>query len=162
MHIQDEHLNNGETKQQMKHFYGNRLQTNTPLEEPVSQHPISASLPTNKTEIDNAMDIDPVLWQSSDGVTDQFNHITESFGRQASSDDNDGGPAMDEELPSTISITELFDFMQRAWILPHEHSMSRSLHEELELYELIDLDGTGEGSVDVEIDHVLESILHHV
>ena len=162
MHIRDEHLNNGETKQRMKRFYGNRSQTNAPLEEPVSQHPISASLPTNETEIDDVMDIDPVLWWSSDGVTDQFNHITESFGRQASSDDNDGGPAMDEELPSTISIAELFDFTQRAWILPHERSASRSLHEELELYELIDLDGTGEGSVDVEIDHVLESILHHV
>ena len=139
------------------------METSTPLEEPVPQHLTPTYPPTDETEISDATDIDPMLQQlSSDGVTwaDEFNYITASFGRQANSDNNDG----DEKMPLflSIKINELFDFTQRSWISPHERSASRSLNEELELYELLDLDAAGEEGVDVEINHTLDSILHHV
>jgi hypothetical protein len=56
----------------------------------------------------------------------------------------------------------LFDFTKKSWIPLHELTASRSLDEELELYELLDLDAPGEEGINVEIDHTLESVLHHV
>jgi hypothetical protein len=55
--------------------------------------------PTDKMGMDIAMEIDPDL-RSQGGIADKFNQITESFGRQASRDDNDGS----EGMPSVISI----------------------------------------------------------
>ncbi len=165
MHIQDEHLRNGKTKEHMKRFFG-RSQTSAPLAQPVSQHTsVSAPPPTDETEMDSAMDINPVLQQPSE-LIDKFNHITELFGRLASGDDDDGG----EQMPSanqdkdqvSIAIADLFNFTNRIWIPAHERSTSWSLDEELELYELLDLDVPGEEDVNVEFDHALDSMLHHV
>lgn len=102
------------------------------------------------------MEIDPAL-QSPDDVINEFNHLTGSFARQAGEDDDDG----DGRMPSVIEIkiVKLFDFTKKSWIPSHERSASRSLDEELELYELLDLDAPG---VNVEIDHALDSVLHHV
>lgn len=170
MHIRDEHLRNGETKARMKRFFGQRSQdsqTSAPSVQPVSQQPsTSAPPPPDETETDNTtqMDIDPAILQSESeslgGVDDEFNRITGSFGRQASGDDNDGIG----EMPSVISIeiAELFNFANRAWISQQERTTSRSLDEELELYELLDLDAAGEEDFNIEIDHTLDSLLHHV
>jgi hypothetical protein len=40
--------------------------------------------------------------------------------------------------------------------------MSQSLNEELELYELLDMDAAGEDDINIEIDPTLDSLLHHV
>ena len=45
-------------------------------------------------------------------------------------------------------------------MLLHKRSASRSLDEELELYELLDMDAPREEDVDLEIDHTLDSVLH--
>jgi hypothetical protein len=162
MHIRDGHMCNGRVKERMKRFFGKEKesQTNTPLADPVSQQPSTPPPPpTDEMGMDIATEIDPDL-PSQGGIADEFNQITESFGRQASGDDNDGS----EGMPSVISIeiAQLFDFTNRAWIPSHERSASRSLDEELELYELLDLDAPGEEDIDVEIDHALDSILHHI
>ena len=159
MHICNEHLHAGETKKCMKCFFG---KANTaPSTQAIVQQPITpAPLLTNKTETDDAMVINVALQQSQDGITDEFNKLTSSFGRQASSNDNNG----DGQMPSKISIkiADLFDFMNMGWISLHECSVSWSLNEELELYELLDMDAPGYHNVNMEIDPVLESVLHHV
>ena len=159
-HIQDEHLRAGETKKRMKRFFGNA--STVPSTQALAQQPITpVPLLADETESDDAMAIDLPLQQSQDGFTDEFNRLTSSFGRQASGDDNDGG---DGGMPSEISIkiADLFDFVNRDWIGLHKRSASRSLAQELELYELLDMDAPGDNDVNVEMDPALDSILHHV
>jgi hypothetical protein len=105
------------------------------------------------------MDIDPALQQSQDSLSNKFNLLTSSFGRQASRDWDDG-----DGLPSSISTTimEHFDFKNQAWIKVNECSASQSLEEELKLYELIDKDAPGTDDINVEVNPTLNSILHHV
>jgi hypothetical protein len=161
MHICDEHLRTGETKQRMKRFFGKANDAPTPSAQPVSLTPPLATIETeadvNVTPMD--MDIDPTLEQSQDSLSNEFNLLTSSFGRQASGDGDDG-----DGLPSSIStkITELFDFNNQAWISLNDRSASRSLEEELELYELIDKDAGGADDINIEIDPALDSLLHHV
>ncbi|KAI9442952.1 ribonuclease H-like domain-containing protein [Lactarius indigo] len=153
MHIHDEHVRNGDTKQRLKRFYGT-----TSRASPSSGQLESLLTPPllDDEAGDIAMDIDPVLQQLLDGETDDFNRITESFGRQSDYDNDD----RDGQMPSTISITivDLFNHAEKNWISLHERSASRSLNEELELYELLNSDPAGVEGVDVEIDHALDSI----
>ena len=57
-------------------------------------------------------------------------------------------------MPSEISIKigDLFNFTNTGWVAVHERSASRSLDEELELYELLDTDAPGHDDINVEID----------
>ena len=164
MHIRDEHLRNGKVKDRMKRLFGRAQepQTGTPWAHPVPrQLPTQTTLATNEPEMDiddaTPVEIDPESL-SQDGVAGEFNQIIESFGRLARDDEDDGI----EEMPSLISITiaNLFNFGNRDWIPQHERTASRSLDEELELYELVDLDAQGEEDVDVEMDNSLQSVLH--
>ena len=161
-------MHDGEIKQCMKCFFG--AKTSAPSAAPASttvpqvpwQPSTSVSPSTAETETHGAMEIDPEL-QSPDpdasDATNEFNHITESFARQTGEDDDGDG-----WMPSIVSIeiAKLFNFLNKSWIPSHEHSTSQSLDEELELYELLDLDAPGEEDINVEIDHALDSVLHHV
>jgi hypothetical protein len=42
----------------------------------------------------------------------------------------------------------------------HERSASRSLDEELEFYELLNLDAPGDEDVNLDVDSTLDSVLH--
>ena len=162
MHIRDEHLRAGETKRAMKRFFGKANAPPTPSAQPIVPTP---PLVANETEADdNAMPmdldiIDPALQPSQDSLSDEFNLLTSSFGRQASGDGDDA-----DGLPSEIitKITDLFDFTNQAWIALNERSASRSLDEELKLYELLDEDAPGVDDINIEIDPALDSLLHHV
>jgi hypothetical protein len=172
MHIRDEHVHDGEIKQCMKCFFGAKTSapsmapasTSTVPQVPPSQQPSTSVTSTAETEMDlGVMHVNQELQsQSPDNsdATNEFNHITESFARQTGEDDDDG----DVRMPSVISIeiTVLFNFTNKSWIPSHERSASRSLDEELELYELLDLDAPGEEDINVEIDNALDSVLHHV
>jgi hypothetical protein len=98
-----------------------------------------------------------------DDIINEFNNITGSFARQVGGDD-DGDSEGQTRMPShiRIEISKLFDFTKKSWIPSHERTASRSLYEELELYELLDLDAPGEEDINIEIDRTLDSILHHV
>ena len=160
MHIRDEHLRAGETKKAMKRFFGKANAPPTPSQPIIPTSPLVA----NETEVDDNtvpmdLDIDPALQPSQDSLSDEFNVLTSSFGRQASGDGDD-----DDGLPSSITtkIAELFDFTNQAWIALNERSASRSLDEELKLYELLDEDAPGADDINIEIDPALDSLLHHV
>jgi hypothetical protein len=162
MHIRDEHVRDGESKQRMKRFFG--AKSSAPSAAPASttggEPHIPQQPPSTETEMDeNMMEIDPELQPPGDSdATNEFNNITELFAKQTGQDDGDG----DGRMPSVISIkiSELFNFTNKSWIPAQERSASRSLDEELELYELLDLDAPGEEGIDIEIDHTLDSVLH--
>ena len=160
MHIHDEHLRSGETKERMKRFFGKASNAPTPSGQPIVVAPPLTTDATEADDNDNAtlMDIDPVL-QPQETLADEFNMLTSSFSRQASNDGEDG-----DRVPSVISIkiANLFDLKNRGWIPAHERTASRSLNEELQLYELLDKDAPGEEDMNVEIDPALDSLLHHV
>lgn len=161
MHIRDEHVRDGETKKRMKRFFGTR--TNPSQPETSNHGPSQPSTSTSLPDDSDEMEIDPALLSTSrddSDVVNEFNRITGSFARQLGGDDDDGEGQMPSEI--TIEIAKLFDFTKKFWIPSHERTASRSLDEELELYELLDLDAPGEEDINIAIDHTLDSVLHHV
>ena len=59
-----------------------------------------------------------------------------------------------------VPIRELFDFSRSHWVEMHAKSVKRSFDEELELYELLDLDAQCEDDVDLEVDDSTGAMLH--
>jgi hypothetical protein len=180
MHIRDEHVHDGEMKKRVKRFFGNSSHsTNAASTLPLAPHASTPQSPDTTLEppaqplssaMDNEnheMDIDPAMLQleapdsasdSPDHARNDFSHIVESFTRLAEGDEDKG----DVQMPSHISIEicKLFDFNKSHWVSMHERSASRSLDEELELYELLDMDAPGEEDVNLEVDNTLDSVLH--
>jgi len=52
----------------------------------------------------------------------------------------------------SMKLVELFNFADHHWIQVYEKAVWRSFDEELELYELLDLDAEGEEEADVDVD----------
>jgi hypothetical protein len=73
-----------------------------------------------------------------------------------SNDDEDN-----EHVPSTLLLTlaNLFDFSVDYWVKASEATGNRGLQDELDLYELIDLDASGELDTDVDVDGMAEAVL---
>ena len=59
-----------------------------------------------------------------------------------------------------VPIQELFDFSRSHWVEMYAKSAKRSFDEELELYELLNLDAQGEDDVDLEVDDSTGAMLH--
>jgi hypothetical protein len=96
------------------------------------------------------MELDPALLQVSSDVRNDFEWIVESFARLAEG----AKDKCDVRMPSHISnpISELFNFKKNHWVSLHEQSASCSLDEELEFYELLNLDARDEDvNLDVDI-----------
>ena len=176
MHIRDEHVCDGETKKHMKRFFGKQPETTShsvgaSAPQAATTPQVSPTTPSTFTSLPegddlDTMRIDPALLPSeslADDIINEFNNITGSFARQVEGDD-EGKLEGQTQVPSVIKIeiSKLFDFTKKSWIPSHERTAFRSLDEELELYELLDLDAPGEEDINIEIDRTLDSILHHV
>jgi hypothetical protein len=64
-----------------------------------------------------------------------------------------------ETIGHPVTIQELFDFTSIHWVDVYAKSAHRSFDEELELYELLDLDAEGEDVADIEVDDTTADIL---
>ena len=104
------------------------------------------------------MEIDPVVVQASNTAGNDFARIVQGFAKLADADQDEEDAQTFSCVPWQVSIAKLFDFTKAHWVSKHERSASRSLNEELELYELLDLDAPGEEDVDLEIDPTLDSV----
>jgi len=60
---------------------------------------------------------------------------------------------------SPIKLSDLFDFTVDYWLNAAESTGSRGLQDELEFYELLDMDGSGEQDTDVVVDGMSEAVL---
>jgi hypothetical protein len=79
----------------------------------------------------------------------------------AGDDDTDGEPVRAPGIiGDLVSVEELFDFGQSHWVELYAKSPRRSFDEELELYELLDIDAQGEADVDLDVDDSTGAILH--
>jgi hypothetical protein len=59
----------------------------------------------------------------------------------------------------TVKLVELFNFMDPYWISQYEQAAWHSFDEELELYELLDLDAEGKDQADIDVDDSMGDIL---
>ena len=161
MHIRDEHVHEGEMKKCLKRVFG--AAETAPGTSPPSVPQVSTTAPEPSMlppapETDVEMELDPAILRASDDARNDFGRIVESFARLAEGDQDEG----DVRMPSHISspICELFDFKKNHWVSLHERSASRSLDEELEFYELLNLDAPGDEDVNLDVDSTLDSVLH--
>ncbi|EGN99701.1 hypothetical protein SERLA73DRAFT_179851 [Serpula lacrymans var. lacrymans S7.3] len=58
-----------------------------------------------------------------------------------------------------VSISQLIEFEDTAWIQVEERFLLRGLNEELELYDLVSLDAPGELDESLDMDTFEESVL---
>ena len=90
-----------------------------------------------------------------------FRAIVDNHTKMADDDDTDGEPVCAPGIIGhLVSVEELFDFGQLHWVELYAKSPRRSFDEELELYELLDLDAQGEDDVDLNVDDSTGAILH--
>jgi len=106
------------------------------------------------------MQIDPILQTLSDNIENDFSHITGSFVRLAEGDEDSDDGSLQWPSEISIKISDLFDFSKTHWVSLHKRSASHSLDEELEFYELLDLDAPGEEDINLDMDQALDSVLH--
>ncbi|SJL01174.1 uncharacterized protein ARMOST_04492 [Armillaria ostoyae] len=168
MHIRDEHLQMAaKVRDRLKRNFGKGKDPFAPSEIPVVP------------DMSESGDCD--AWMDggveSEGDTDHsgsegspggsFESLTEEMSRRvqededttSTADDSDDHPITQDTI--SISIQDLFKFESTSWIATHQRSATRSLAEELEFYELCDLDADGDvdGGLDIDIDDTLASIL---
>jgi hypothetical protein len=158
LHIRDEYSKNTHAKQRLKrHIAGAPRSESTASalhEAATSTIPLSYSTPTvdEDEREDSASSAGPAEG-SLQAITDRLISM--------SNDDEDNEH---ESFPSTLSLTlaNLFDFSVDYWVKASEATGNRSLQDELDsldLYELIDLDASGELDTDVDVDGMAEVVL---
>jgi len=157
LHIRDEYTKNAQAKQHLKrHIAGAPRSESAP---PAAT--TSTASPSHSTQAvdedrheDSASSAGPAegsLQAIADGLISMAKDASE-----LSEEDNEHGP-----FPSTLSFTlaELFDFSVDYWVQSSEATGNRGLQDELELYELVDLDASGELDTDVDVDGMAEAVL---
>lgn len=147
MHIRDEHMRK-ETKKRMKRLFASRLQTLGPGGAPA---PVLA---TDSASMGSATGADlPASPVESSVQADGLRGIVETQTRRIAEDETDREPVTRSTIIGhPISLSDLFDFSQPHWVQHYENAARRSFDEELEMYELLDLDAAGEEEVDVDLD----------
>jgi hypothetical protein len=91
-------------------------------------------------------------------LMNSFRSMVERQSQLVDDDDTDCTPV----TPSAIGLTPikfLFNFSHSHWVDMYSKSSIRSFDEELQLYEMLDLDAEGEDNVDVDVDDDTGDIL---
>jgi hypothetical protein len=153
LHIRDEYSKNTHAKQRLKRRIAGAPRSESTAwalpEAATSTIPLSHSTPTvdEDEREDSASSAGPAEG-SLQAITDRLISM--------SNDDEDN-----EHVPSTLLLTlaNLFDFSVDYWVKASEATGNRGLQDELDLYELIDLDASGELDTDVDVDGMAEAVL---
>jgi len=95
--------------------------------------------------------------QSSSTTTPGFSVLISQHILQLHEDDQDNEPISVSNHWIRKKITELFDFNSTDWSSRYGHFADMTFEEELELYELLELDADGE--VDPDFDPATQEIL---
>jgi hypothetical protein len=154
MHIRDEHMLK-ETKVRMKRMFIKRTET---------AHASSSAQPIVVPEgpLITESVIDPQLLDASINNTpqaaqpqsnDRFRDMAARHALSAEEDETDHEPvAVANIIGRSVKLVELFNFTDSHWVQVYEQAARRSFEEELELYELLDLDAEGEEETNVDVD----------
>jgi hypothetical protein len=161
LHIRDEYTKNTHAKQRLKrHIAGAPRSTavhstaSASPAAPTPTLPLSHSTQTagEGEREDSASSAGPVAEGSLQAIADRLISM-------ANEDCDENGE--DEPFPSTLSFTlaDLFDFSDNYWVKSSEATGNRGLQDELDLYELVDLDASGELDTDIDVDGMAEAVL---
>ena len=103
------------------------------------------------------------IQNDEEDTADIRNEIRDIIGHHTRMVDEDNldneGVSPPDTIGRPVTIQELFDFTSVHWVDSYAKSAHRSFDEELELYELLDLDAEGEEDADVEVDDTTADIL---
>ncbi|KAH9029946.1 ribonuclease H-like domain-containing protein [Lactarius pseudohatsudake] len=159
LYLREEHLRARSVQTRLKRSFG------TALEEDQSMPPPRITTAAVVVGAESALTADIPMEQ--DTSTPCGNDITDSVGQQSmrgiaqelidavETDDSAEPPEPSSNvLRLSIPIRNLFDFTQSYWVEAYEKLAMRGLQDELELYELLDLDAEGD-TVENEADDVL-------
>ena len=92
--------------------------------------------------------------------TSSFRTIVNEHALFAEEDDCENDPVRDSSgIRGPWKIADLFDFASNHWVVVYGRSAHRSFQEELELYELLDGDEEGTGTVNIELDDSTADVL---
>ena len=155
MHIRDEHLQK-ETKIRMKRMFIQRTE--------------SAGAATSSSQPLPIPDVPPIIASADDPqvpdrsvapqqhapqpqLNDRFSDMAARHTQSALEDETDCEPvATASVIGRSVKLVELFNFTDSHWVRVYETAARRSFDEELELYELLDLDAEGEEEANIDVD----------
>lgn len=176
MHIHNEHIHNKSDAQLKWQFGARKNNSTTPANpsptlvvlQPSSNPPLAMPTSQEIPSFDNHDKIDPpnslINPPTPDSQSDaSFCSIVQEHGSRATEDDrnNEATPSDCDATIKSVRIDQLFDFSADHWVSVYSKSPLRSFDEELELYELLDLDAEGEDNNDIQVnvDESMEQIL---
>lgn len=138
LHLRDEHLKSGRVKERMKrkmtshHSEVARDASGQPVATVATTTDLEQEGPSNNPQAESELLAD-------DADSGLLRHITSSLAGNAEDDDDD-----DDLNHTSRKIADIFNFENSVWTEISKELAIRGLDDELELYELIDLDAAGE------------------
>jgi hypothetical protein len=150
LHIRDEHVQL-QTKKRLKKIFHSRAAAVPPPPPPPPVNPSPALNPFDN-DSDGSDEIFDVPFRSRQASND-FESVANRFVDLANNDITETDPEpirMATFGPQPIH--KLFDFTRKHWVDTFSKSAMRSFDEELELYELLDLDAAGEDDIANDLD----------
>jgi hypothetical protein len=153
MHIRDEHVRK-EAKTRMKRLFTARAQSAGLTGAP---NPVAEAAPVDPTHPDDA-DV-----AAAPQHEDTPSGLAEIIGEQTlrvAEDETDQMPVtVCTIIRRPVGLNQLFDFTDTHWVERYEKTARPSFDEELELYELLDLDADGDDNVDVGLDDSIGDLM---
>lgn len=159
LHIHDEYAKNTNAKQRLKrHIAGaprstettqSAIQASSSATAPLAQTSHSTEIVEDETNDNTASSAGP--------AEGSLRTIADQLIAMANEDDNDDD--QNAASPQKFTLTRLFDFTVDYWLKSSEATGYRGLQDELELYELIDMDASGELDTDIDVDSMAEALL---
>jgi hypothetical protein len=129
----------------------------------VHQQPTSIHLPLHSTSSftrDSLSATTDTAQSRSEAGMSTFRDIANQHSRLVDEDNLDNEPVRSSEhIQGPWKLVDLFDFTRDHWVNMYSRSAHRSFREELELYEMLDLEEEGVGHVDVDIDDATANTL---
>jgi hypothetical protein len=165
MFVRDQHRQ-GETKGRLKRVFKARTEVANPSEvQLVDATGSTNTLPPNTTDMETPAEraqivVNETIQAQARRASNNFRSIVDLHAQLAAEDDLDREPVrLSSTTRQQIKLEELFDFTRTHWVAMYAKSPLRSFDEELELYELLDLDAVGEQDADLDVDDDTGDIL---
>jgi hypothetical protein len=127
---------------------------------PAQDIPIDPALSTTETSPSPARVCPEPESEIRGTMTDTFQEIVDAHIQLAEEDNLENEPVRSSgAIRGPWKLTDLFDFTRDHWVELYSRSSHRSFQEELELYELLDLEEGGVGNVNVSVDDATAEVL---
>ena len=158
LHIRDEHVQHQTKKRLKKIFHSRAAAVPPPPPPPTNLSPAPNPFDNNSDSSEENFDVPFRSRQASN----DFESVANWFVDLANNDitETDLEPIRMAAF-GPQPIHKLFDFTRKHWVDTFSKSAVRSFDEELELYELLDLDAAGEDDIANDLDEdTAEALLH--